>query len=382
MASGSKKFFIIAGEASGDFLGAQLMRAIKQRDADARFAGLGGAQMQAQGLSSLFPMQEISLMGLLEIIPHIPRVLRRIRETVDAIEAFKPDAVITIDSPGFTKRVVKMLGKGKFPLVHYVAPTVWAWRPGRARKMARLFDHLLVLLPFEPPYFTAHGLDTVFVGHPIVEIDVDKISPADFCAKYNIDTEKPILCLLPGSRMGEVKRLLPVFLDAARQIHAKRDAEITLLTLPHLFDHVSKAVAASGLPVKIITSAEERFALFQSANAALAASGSVSLELARCRLPMVMAYKVNPLTEWLLRLLVKTKYFTLTNILLKRKAIPEFLQQDATADKLAGAVDEILSSQLPRAEQLSAYMQSLTMLKPDAESPSGKAAEAVLKLAA
>ena len=234
--------FLSAGEPSGDFLGSQLMKALKkQLGANVTFVGLGGSLMAAEGLPSLFPIEELSIMGLAEIIPHIRRIRNRIQETVEAIETIRPDVVVTIDSPGFNFRVGKRLKKRikSIPLVHYVAPSVWAWRPKRAHAVAQFLDHLLVVFPFEPPYFLKEGLPTTFVGHPVVELGLEKLHDPTFRTRHEIGAQAPILTLLPGSRRGEISRLLPVFQETVVKLQQRYpDLQVVIPTLPHLVDQI------------------------------------------------------------------------------------------------------------------------------------------------
>ena len=327
--------FLSAGEPSGDFLGSQLMKALKvQLGDDVTFMGVGGTLMAAEGLSSLFPIEELSIMGLAEVIPHIWRIRRRIQETVTAIMRERPHIVITIDAPGFNFRVGKALKKRikSIPLAHYAAPSVWAWRPGRARAIAQFLDHLLVLFPFEPPYFLKEGLVTHFVGHPVVELGLGKADDPSFRARHKIPAAAPILTLLPGSRRGEISRLLPVFQETVLRLQQKHpDLHVVIPTLPHLKDQILKQFT---LPATLVTTSLEKFAAYRESRAALAASGTVSLELAVAGLPMVIAYKVNPITHFLLRRLVKVKYACLINLLLNKEVVPERLQHDCTPEKL------------------------------------------------
>jgi lipid-A-disaccharide synthase len=338
--------FLSAGEPSGDFLGSQLMKALKkQLDGDVIFVGLGGALMAAEGLSSLFPIEELSIMGLAEIIPHIRRIQNRIKETVEAIETIHPDVVVTIDSPGFNFRVGKRLKKRikSIPLVHYVAPSVWAWRPKRAHAVAQFLDHLLVLFPFEPPFFLKEGLPTTFVGHPVVELGLEKLHDPTFRTRHEIGAQAPILTLLPGSRRGEISRLLPVFQETVVSLQQKYpDIQVVIPTLAHLAGQIKKQFT---LPATIITTPSEKFAAYKESQAALAASGTVSLELAAAGVPMAIAYKINPITHFLIRFLVKVKYACLVNLLMNEEIVPERLQEDCTSQKLVVALEGYFSSE-------------------------------------
>ena len=338
--------FLSAGEPSGDFLGSQLMKALKkQLGANVTFVGLGGSLMAAEGLPSLFPIEELSIMGLAEIIPHIRRIRNRIQETVEAIETIRPDVVVTIDSPGFNFRVGKRLKKRikSIPLVHYVAPSVWAWRPKRAHAVAQFLDHLLVVFPFEPPYFLKEGLPTTFVGHPVVELGLEKLHDPTFRTRHEISAQAPILTLLPGSRRGEISRLLPVFQETVVKLQQRYpDLQVVIPTLPHLVDQIKKQF---NLSATIITTPSEKFAAYKESHAALAASGTVSLELAAAGVPMVVAYKINPITHFLVRCLVKVKYACLVNLLMNQEVVPEMLQEDCVPEKLVNVLDNFFRAQ-------------------------------------
>ncbi len=377
--------FLSAGEPSGDFLGGQLMKALKSQLGDqVTFVGLGGPLMTAEGLSSLFPIEELSIMGLAEIIPHIRRIRRRIQETVKAIEAIHPDVVLTIDSPGFNFRVGKALKKRikSIPLVHYVAPSVWAWRPGRARTVAQFLDHLLVLFPFEPPYFLKEGLPTTFVGHPVVELDLEKYHDPAFRTRHDIAPSAPILTLLPGSRRGEIFRLLPVFQETVARLQQKYPAlHVVIPTLPHLVDQIQKQFT---LPATIVTTPSEKFAAYKESQAALAASGTVSLELAAAGVPMVIAYKINSLTHFLLRRLVKVKYACLVNILMDKEVVPERLQGECTPEKLATVLERLFEKGdvAARKKMITEMKRALTMLSAplQGQSPSQCAAQRICQI--
>jgi lipid-A-disaccharide synthase len=338
--------FLIAGEPSGDFLGSQLMKALKSElGPHVTFLGVGGPLMTAEGLSSLFPIDELSVMGLAEVIPHIWRIRRRIQETVEAIAAAHPHVVVTIDSPGFNFRVGKALkARDKsIPLVHYVAPSVWAWRPGRAKSVAKFLDHLLTLFPFEPPYFLKEGLPTHFVGHPVVELGLENTSDPTFRNRHKIPVTAPILTLLPGSRRGEISRLLPVFQDTVTLLKIKYpDLRVVIPTLPHLVTQIRQLFV---LPATILTTQDEKFAAYKESHAALAASGTVSLELAVVGLPMVIAYKLNALTHFIVERLVKVTYACLVNLLLKKEVIPEYLQSECKPENLSKALEKLLQKE-------------------------------------
>lgn len=373
--------FIIAGEHSGDALGAKVMAGLKQAtDGHIRIAGIGGPEMAAQGLQSLFPMRELAIMGLLEVIPHIPRVLRRIDETVKAIEGARPDAVLTIDAPGFCFRVAKKLHGQGIPLVHLVAPTVWAWKPKRAEKIAKFLDHLLVILPFEPPYFTRHGLETTFVGHPIVENPAG--DGAAFRARHGIPADAPLLAVLPGSRRGEIDRLLPPFAEAVARLARRHPGlRVALPAVDSLRDRISEAVANWPVPVTLCDGANEKADLFAAADLALSAAGTAVLELVLAGVPTVAAYKVNAVSYRIARQLVSLTRYTLPNILLEAEIVPELIQADCTADRLETALESLLSDPAARARQVEAGVRLKEMLGGNDTAPSRRIADKLLAIA-
>lgn len=319
----SKHICILAGEESGDVLGGRLMAALKTKG-DFQFTGVGGQGMIEQGLNSLFPMTDLSVMGIFEILPRLPKLIKRINQTVDHIAETQPGIVITIDSPDFCKRVVRKARKHcpNTKFIHYVAPTVWAWRSGRAKVMAELFDGLVCLLPFEPPYFEKHGLKAQFCGHPIVETISDK----------EYDRKDDHILILPGSRMGEIKRMAPVFADVFQAMNKMNpDLEGRIVALPHLKNEIAEHFL--GMNVTYIDP-KTRYKAFQKAPFAIATSGTAGLELAVAGCAHVIAYKTNSLTWWVMKGLVTVKYAHLVNIMAGKKLIPECLQNDCTSDKI------------------------------------------------
>jgi len=381
------RIFLLAGEPSGDQLGAHIMAAIRRRAAQngqkVEFSGLGGEAMAEQGLHSLFPISDLAIFGIVEVIPHAPRIFRRVRETVAAIRAFKPDVVLSIDVPAFAFRVLKQLTDDQVPLVHCVAPTVWAWRPRRAKMIAGFLDHLLALLPFEPPYFERVGLPTTFIGHPIVEAGLDRIDGTAFRARHGIAPDEDLLCVLPGSRRSEVARLLPIFGETLRRL-AQRLPNLRLVvpTVAHVADSVRAAVAAWPLPTIVVTGNEEKFAAFKASKAALAASGTVVLELAVAGCPTVMAYQVSGLTAWIVRRMVKVQYASLPNLILNQGLIPEFLQERCNPAELSDAVGRLLLDEAARRAQIEGGAEVARRLGMGGAPPSEIAAGVVLEHAA
>jgi lipid-A-disaccharide synthase len=334
--------YLIAGEASGDQIGARLISALRKKNPTLKISGVGGPQMTQQGLKSLFPMEELSVMGLIEILPHLPVVLKRLRETEKHILQQQPDVIVTIDSPGFNFRIAKRLKKRGIPVVHYTAPSVWAWRPGRAKKVAKFLSHLLTLFPFEPPYFEKEGLPTTFVGHPLIEMKIPSSRPqSSFRAQYGYKDTQPLLCLLPGSRKKEIDTLLPLFLKALEKIKLYQpDLGIILPTLPYLEPSLKIYLNNSDLPIKVISDPQEKFSAMAASDIALAASGTVSLELALTQTPMVIAYKINFLTAYLMRRLLLTPYVCLVNILLNEPLVPELLQENCTVENIVESISK------------------------------------------
>lgn len=368
--------YLSAGEVSGDLLGARLMRALKEKtQGNIRFAGIGGPHMIAEGLKSLFPMEELSLMGLVEVIPHIPRLKRRIKQTINDVLDQKPDCFLSIDAPGFNFRVAKALKGQGISLVHYVAPTVWAWKPKRAKKIAQFLDHLLVLLPFEPPYFEKEKLPTTFVGHSVLESGIDQIDGAAFRDKHGVPQDVSIVCVLPGSRRTEVSQLLPIFQETLERIKKKHPSvRVVLPTVPAVSHIVRQDVAQWAVPVLVVEGEGEKFGAFKAANVALAASGTVSLELAQAGTPSIIAYKVKKITHWLAKRLIRVKYASIVNILHDREIMPEFIQDQCTPDNLSQALDLALA-QAEQADQREALNSAMVMLgKDEAQTPSERAA--------
>lgn len=378
--------YIVAGEPSGDLLGGRLMAAIKERTGGAvRFAGIGGESMAAQGLTSRVPLAELAVMGVAEVLPRARRIFQRVAETVADIRRQRPVVLVTIDSSGFTWRIAERLRRQgeTLPLIHYVAPMVWAWRAGRARRMARWYDHLMVLLPFEPPYFTAVGLSCAYVGHPVVESGADRGDGPAFRNRHGIAALAPLLTVLPGSRRGEVHRLLPIFGGAVARLAVRHAGLVVAVPVTETAtEPVAAAVSAWPVRTILVRGQPEKYDAFAASNAALAASGTVALELALARLPAVIAYRINPLTHALVRRIVKIKYAHLLNMILGREVVPEFLQQDCTAVRLADAVANLLDDSEASAVQIAACQEALRALGYGDVSPGLRAADEVLSVIA
>jgi lipid-A-disaccharide synthase len=375
--------FIVSGETSGDNLAGRLMAALKaETGGRVRFAGVGGRESEAQGLESLFPMRELSLMGLAEVLPHLPRLIRRLNETSEAALTMKPDAVVTVDSPGFCLRLAHHLHGSGIPVVHYVAPQLWAWRPGRAKKLAKRVDHIMALLPFEPAFFAKYGISSTFVGHPAIESGASYGNGPAFRAKHAIPPDATILCVVPGSRPGEVRRILPIFDAALRLIkHEHPDLRIVIPVADATADVVAEDTRDWPFLVTYASPAE-RFDAFAASNVAMAKSGTVTLELALAGVPMVIAYRVNPATAFIVRRMISVKYASLVNLLADREVIPEFLQENCTPENLAAGVGALLDSQELREEQRQGFRDVLHMLGDFSPTPSERAAKVVLDIVA
>ena len=375
--------FIVSGETSGDNLAGRLMAALKaETGGRVRFAGIGGRESEAQGLDSLFPMRELSLMGLAEVLPHLPRLIRRLNQTSEAVLTLQPDAVVTVDSPSFCLRLAHHLRGSGIPVVHYVAPQLWAWRPGRAKKLAKRVDHIMALLPFEPAFFAKYGISTTFVGHPAIESGAVRGNGAAFRAKHAIPPEATVLCVVPGSRAGEVRRILPIFdaaLDLIRQKHP--DLRIVIPVADATADLVAQHTRDWPFPVTYASPAE-RFDAFAASNVAMAKSGTVTLELALADVPMVIAYRVNPATAFIVRRMISIKYASLVNLLADREVIPEFLQENCTPENLAAGIDVLLTSAEARDKQHQGFREVLHALGDLSPTPSERAAKVVLDIVA
>ncbi len=373
--------YLVAGEQSGDEIGARLMAALARQRPDLRFAGIGGAGMVMQGLERRFPLDELALMGFLEVLPRLRRLRRILTETATDIGALRPAAVVTIDSPGFTLRLLRRVAPTGIPRAHYVAPQVWAWRPGRVRHYPGLWNRLLCLLPFEPAFFAGYGLPATFVGHPVLESGADRGDAARFRTRHGIPPEARVIAVMPGSRRTETARLLPILGAALDRLAA---AVPNLRPVVPLAGPVADAVRAvtrnwATEPV-LVTEQQEKHDAFAASEAALTKSGTSTLELALAGVPMLVTYRVNPLSAALARRLVKVRYASLLNLLSGRELVPELLQEACTPDRLAIALHRLLSDPAAAAAQREGFHTVLEALRPPAGRPSEAAAAAVLEL--
>jgi lipid-A-disaccharide synthase len=379
------RIFMLAGEPSGDMLGGRLIKALRAAGGDSfELFGVGGARMREQGLNSLFPMDELSLFGVAEVLPHLPRLARRLRQTAREIATRRPDLVLTIDAPAFALRLQRRLARLPLLRVHYVAPQVWAWRASRAVRMTRDLDHLLALLPFEPPYFERYGLACSFVGHPIVEEAGARRDGPRFRRRYGIAEEVALLCLLPGSRKQEIAHHLPVLKDAVALLWQQMPRlRLVLPTLPHLAAQVRREVEGWSLPVLVLEDREERFEAYAASDLAIAASGTVSLELALAGVPLITIYKTGPLTGWLARRLITVPHVNLVNLILSRPAVPELLQEDCRPERIAARAARLLSDEQLRRDQQAALAEAVAHLGGVGEPlPSQRAAARILEILA
>ena len=372
------RVFMVAGEHSGDQLGAGLILALRERRGDLVVEGVGGDAMIREGLRPLFPMSDIAVMGIVPVVARLPRILDRIRRTAEAVVESKPDVLVIIDSPDFTHRVARKVRErnSSIPIVDYVSPTVWAWRPGRAPAMRRYVDHLLALLPFEPE---AHrrlgGPPCTYVGHPLIE-HFDRLRPSP---EEMSQRSRPTVVVLPGSRGSEVRRLTGVFGEAiALTVDRFGALDLVLPAVRDLETEIRARVAGWRYPPRVVTGEQEKHAAFRRARAALAASGTVTLELALSGVPMVVGYKISPFETWL-RFVVKVPSIVLPNLILGENVIPEFIQGECTPEALAGALFRVLGETADRARQTAAFVRlDAAMAIAPGSTPSRWAAEVVL----
>jgi len=379
--------FLVAGEESGDRLGAALMRALRERTAGrVRFAGVGGREMAEEGLTSLFSIDDLAIIGFSAIPRRIPHVLRRIRLAARTVIARRPDVLVVIDSPDFTLRIARRVraADASIPIVEYVSPSVWAWRPGRARVLRGFVDHILALLPFEPD---AHrrlgGPPCTYVGHPLAA-QVADLRPNAQEARRRLEAP-PVLLMLPGSRTGEIARLLAVFAGAVELVRDRITAlEVVVPTTPHLVAAIRKATAHWPTPPRIVTESADKHAAFRIARVALAKSGTVTLELALAGVPTVAAYKVSALEYYAVgrRILKRLPSIILANLLLGENVIPELLQQHCTAEQLAEALLPLFDDTPQRRRQIEAFARLDAIMEIGASAPAARAADIVLAAAA
>jgi lipid-A-disaccharide synthase len=376
-----RRIFLVATEESGDRLGAGLMKILRQRLGDAvQFEGVGGRAMAREGMTSLFPIEELSIVGLAAVAKQLPKILRLIRQTAAAVANASPDMLVIIDSPDFTHRVARRVRARcpSIPIIDYVSPSVWAWRPGRARAMLSYVDHVLALLPFEPEaYRRLRGPPCSYVGHPLSE-QLATLRP-NTAEQVRRDAAPPVLLVLPGSRRSEIKHHMDVFGAALGLLRAQElPFELILPTMPHLEQAVRQRAKNWPVEPKVVVGESEKRAAFRIAHAALAKSGTVTLELALAGVPMVTAYRAGPIETWIVRSMIKVNSVILANLVIGENVVPEFIQNDCTAEKLARSLRELLTDSIPRRRQVEAFSGIDAIMSTGAASPSVRAADIVL----
>ena len=372
--------YIVAGEASGDVLGARLATAIRAIRPGARFAGVGGPRMADRGIESLFPLADLAVMGLVEVLPRLRLLRRRLREIDADIRHRRPDAIVTIDSPGFMHRVLRTQGPGGAKRVHYVAPQVWAWREHRVREFPGLWDKLLCLLPFEPAWFAQHGLDATFVGHPVLESGADRGDAHRFRTTHGIN-DRPVLVMLPGSRRSEVLRLLPVFGATLPLMVRELPGLVPVLPVSGLVETTVRR-AVQDWPVKpvIVTALDDKHDAYAAAGAALTKSGTSTLELALAGVPMAVTYRVNTISAVMARRMIRVPHVAMVNLLAKSALVPELLQADCNPTTLAETALRLLRDPQMAAAQRAGFVAVMDSLKAPYGTPSEAAAREVLGL--
>jgi len=373
--------YLVAGEASGDVLGARLMAAIRSQRPGAEFAGVGGPRMAEQGLDSLYLLADLAVMGIVEVLPRVRLLRRRLQETLADIARLKPDVIVTIDSPGFTHRILAAAAKLGLPRVHYVAPQVWAWRAHRVRHYPGLWDKLLCLLPFEPAWFAQHNLPATFVGHPVLESGAGQGDGVRFRQAHGLAPGQPVLILMPGSRRSEAPRLLPVFGATLKRLALHEPALRPVLPVsPAVADVVRRAAASWPVQPLILTELADKHDAYAAAGAALTKSGTSTLELALAGVPMAVTYRVNPMTAAMARRMIRVPHVAMVNLLAGRAVVPELLQQDCTAETLSRVTLHLLQDATAAAAQRDAFHAVLDNLRPPEGTPSEAAAREVLQV--
>ena len=373
--------YLVAGEASGDVLGGRLMAALRAARPDVTFAGVAGPRMMAEGMGSLFPISDLAVMGIVEILPKFRTLRRRMLSVVDDIAARRPDIVVTVDSPGFGLHVLRRIIPLGIKRVQYVAPQVWAWREHRVKNFPGLWDELLCLLPFEEAYFARHHLAAKFVGHPVLQSGADRGNAARFRQRHGLGPDVPVLVLMPGSRRSEAPRLLPVFARTIALLAAQVPGITPVIPVSHAVAELVHQ-AAAGWPVRpvIVTDLDEKHDAYAAASAALTKSGTSTLELALAGVPMAVTYRVNPVSAFMARRMIRVPHVAMVNLLAGRAAVPELLQNDCNPETLSATVLSLLHDPAVAAAQRDAFTGVIASLRPAAGNPSDIAAAAVLAL--
>ena len=371
--------YLLAGEASGDVLGGRLMAAMRALRPDCEFAGVGGARMEEHGLDSLYPLSDLAVMGIIEVLPRVLLLRRRLAETLADIERRRPDVIVTIDSPGFMHRVLEKTARLGIPRVHYVAPQVWAWREHRVRHYPGLWDKLLCLLPFEPAWFAERGLHATFVGHPVLESGAALGDAGRFRAANGLEPSQPVLILMPGSRRSEAPRLLPVFGATLDRLASEApDLRPVLPVSPVVADTVRRAAAAWPVQPVIVTGEQDKHDAYAAAGVALTKSGTSTLELALAGVPMAVTYRVNAISAMMARRMIRVPHVAMVNLLAGRRVVPELLQEDCTPETLSRTVLRLLHDPAEAAAQRDSFHTVLAALRPPQGTPSEAAAREVL----
>lgn len=382
------RLFLVAGEHSGDQLGGRLLAALKDQSPQPPVtSGVGGEAMAREGFASLFPLQDVAVMGPAAIMARLPSLLRRIFQTADAAVAARPDAVVILDSPEFTHPIARRVRRRlpAVPIIDYVSPSVWAWRPGRARKMRRYIDHVLAILPFEPAvHARLGGPACTYVGHPLIERLpwIRSRAPEALARRLGLQPDAVPVLVLPGSRPNEVKRLMGPFGGALGRLQQEFDGLTVILpAVESMREAIEAALPAWPLRPHIVTGEEDKFAAFRLARAALTASGTVTLELALSGTPMVVAYRIEAIAAPFVRRMIKAPSVVLPNLVLGENALPELLQEDCTPERLAAALAPLLRGGAVRERQLAALEGLVDRMTLPAGRPSEAAARIVLELA-
>ena len=373
--------YLVAGEASGDVLGSRLMGALKAADPTTRFAGVAGPRMLAEGMESLFPMADLAVMGLVEILPRIRTLRRRMLSVVADIAARKPDVVVTVDSPGFGLHVLRRIKPLGIKRVQYVAPQVWAWREHRVKTFPGLWDELLCLLPFEVGYFARHGLHARFVGHPVLQSGADAGDGGRFRARHGLAESAPVLILMPGSRRSEAPRLLPVFGRTLALLKVEQPDIVPVVPVSHaVADLVQAATATWPIRPVIVTDVDDKHDAYAAASAALTKSGTSTLELALAGVPMAVTYRVNPVSAAMARRMIRVPHVAMVNLLAGREIVPELLQERCNPATLAATVLSLMRDASAAQAQRDATRAAVATLRPPGGNPSQAAASAVAAL--
>ncbi|MDR2936908.1 MAG: lipid-A-disaccharide synthase [Rikenellaceae bacterium] len=380
------KVYLVAGEPSGDLLASGLIDALRRADPSVEFRGVGGESMAERGLQSLFDIEEISVMGVFEVLPNLRRILRRIRQTADDIAAWQPDVLVTVDSWGFVSQLVAKLRKRdiKFPVVHYVAPQVWAWKKGRAKNVAHLVDRLMTLLPDESRFFEKYGLRCDFVGHPVVErMAAVEYNAASVRSELGLAPGETVICVLPGSRRSEVSRLMPIFKKSLEAIRARYGGfSVIIPTVPGVEGRVKRFFADSDIPVRVVTGRAMRYKSFTISEIALAKSGTVSLELAALGVPHLIAYRFNALTDFMVRTAIRIRFANLLNLQADREIIPEYVLYNCRPGPIAECALRLLFAPEAARAQVAEAREMLGRLRLPGILPSDRAARIVIEAVA